>query len=147
VAKDSLRSAQPVLHALRTGDMKAVATMTDLHPIDFQSAVQQIRKASLLQTLSKGSQIVSDINNATVATPIAEPSEPTAAPGNGTPAPQPQTTKPGAQRRRAKRVANSSKCLLVQTANAGLANNKSAHDALVEAGHIKSFFRIQNSPA
>jgi hypothetical protein len=147
VARDSLRSAQPALHAIRTGDMRAVATMTDLHPIDFQSAVQQIRKASLLQTLSKGSQIASDINTAAVTPPVPEPSLTTAAPDSGTPAPAPQARRPAAKRRRAKQPANSSKCLLVQTANAGLAKNTSAHDALAEAGLIKPLFKIQNAPA
>ena len=146
VAKDSLRSAQPALHAIRTGDMRAVATMTDLHPIDFQSAVQQIRKANLLQTLSKGSQIVSDINTAAVAPAAPKPSAPTAGPDIGTPAPAPQARRPAAKRRRAKQPDNSSKCLLVQTANAGLAKNASAHDALAEAGLIKPLFGIQNSP-
>jgi hypothetical protein len=147
VAKDSLRSAQPALNAIRTGDMRAVATMTDLHPIDFQSAVQQVRKANLLQTLSRGSQIVSDINTAAVAPPVPEPSVTTAAPYKGTPAPAPQVTTPATQRRRAKRAANPSNCLLVQTASAGLAKNVSAHDALVEAGLIKPLFKTQDSPA
>jgi hypothetical protein len=96
-------------------------SLTDLHAIDFQSAVQQVRKASLLQTLSKGSPIVSDINTAAVAPPVPEPSVTTAAPDNGTPAPTLQVKTPATQRRRAKQPANSSKCLLVQTAHAGLA--------------------------
>jgi len=66
VAKDSLRLAQPALRAIRTGQMHDVATMTDLHPIDFESAVQQIRKQALLQQLSPGSQVASDLNKAAV---------------------------------------------------------------------------------
>ncbi len=147
VAKDSLRSAQPALQAIRTGDMRAVATMTDLHPIDFQSAVQRIRKAGLLQTLSKGSQIVSDINSAAVTQPIQESSATDPATHTSSQAPPQQTTSPSAAGRRSKKAACSSKCVLVQTANAGLAMNTSAHDALFEAGLIKPLFEIQNANA
>jgi hypothetical protein len=147
VANDSLRSAQPILHAIRTGNMRAVATMTDLHPIDFQSAVQQIRKARLIQTLPRGSQIVSDINTAATAPKVLDASGPTAGPGNNTPVPASQASNPVTKRRRGKQTASSSKCLLVQIANAGLAKNMSAHDALTEAGVIKHLFPIQGSPS
>src|SRR5580765_8120908 len=69
VAKDSLRLAQPVLRAIRTGDLRAVSTMTDLNPIDFQSAVQNLRKTQLLQYLSPNSQLVSDMNSCQVYSP------------------------------------------------------------------------------
>jgi hypothetical protein len=147
VAKDSLRSAQTALNAIRTGDMRAVASMTDLHPIDFQSAVQQIRKAGLLQTLSKGSQIVSDINTAAVAPPVQKTAVTTGALGDSSSPSPAQAMRPVATRRRAKQEPDSSKCLLVQTANAGLAKNTSAHDSLFEAGLIKPLFAIQNANA
>ena len=138
VAKHSLRSAQPALNAIRTGDMRAVATMTDLHPIDFQSAVQQIRKAAVLQALAKGSQIVSDINRAAAAHTVKEP-------WNGTSErklnPREGTTSTSA--RRSKPAENSSKCLLVQTTTAGSGKKVTPHDALLEAGLIKPLFELQ----
>jgi len=146
VAKDSLRMAQPALHALRTGDMRAVATMTDLHPIDFQSAVQQIRKATLLQKLSSGSQIVSDVNAAAAPPPPLGTSPPTTTPGNGVSAPPAPATKPGAKRRPTNKAVTASKCLLVQAVNAGLTKNLSAHDALAQGGLIKPIFNAQDTP-
>ncbi len=142
VAKHSLRSAQPALNAIRTGDMRAVATMTDLHPIDFESAVKEVRKAAVLQILSKGSRIVSDINRDAAKPPAQEPSATTSTPENSNLNPGQGTTQT-APRRRSKPSGPSSKCLLVQTASAGLAKNMTPHDALFEAGLIKPLFEFQ----
>lgn len=139
VAKDSLRLAQPALNAIRTGDMRAVATMTDLHPIDFQSAVQKTRKAELLTRLSSGSQIVSDINAAgeASASPASESPTPTTRSSDGAKSKPPSAATSAAKACRRKKTADAGKCLLVQIANAGLSKNKSAHDALAQAGLIK----------
>jgi hypothetical protein len=144
VAKDSLRLAQPALRAIRTGDMRAVATMTDLHPIDFQSAVQQIRKAALLRDLSSGAQIVSDINTA-AAVPPASMASVSKTPSDEIKQPTAQPAKPSPKPRRGKKTPDTSKCFLVKIANGGLAQNASAHDALAQAGLIKPIFNIQNS--
>jgi hypothetical protein len=143
VAKDSLRLAQPALRAIRTGDMRAVSTMTDLHPIDFQSAAHEIRKAALLRDLSSGSQVVSDINAATAVSAASEPAAPTTAPGEDAKLAPAHSAKSSAKPGRTKKAADPSKCLLVQIANAGLARNTSAHDALAQAGLIKPLFNIQ----
>lgn len=141
VANDSLRLAQPALRAIRTGDMRAVAMMTDLHPIDFQSAAQKFRKESTLRGLSEGSQIVSEIHAA-----ASNPPATTSASGpNATAAPM-QKDKIRPKSRRNKKGTDSSKCLLVQIVNAGLAKNISAEVALIEAGMIKPF-TIQNFPS
>jgi hypothetical protein len=58
-----------------------------------------------------------------------------------------QSANPGPKPRRGKKTADTSKCFLVQLANAGLAKNTSAHDALAQAGLIQPLFNIQNLPA
>jgi hypothetical protein len=146
VARDSLRLAQPALNAIRTGDMRAVATMRDLHPIDIQSAVQQIRKSALLERLAPGTRIVSDINAAaahqpTTATSALAPT--TATNHQSAPSPNPWATKKSP---RSKGKGAPSKCLLVRVVDAGLAKGKSAHDALAEAGLIKPLFAFQSTP-
>jgi hypothetical protein len=146
VAKDSLRLAQPALHAIRTGDMGAVATMTDLHPIEFQSAVQEIRKAALLDKLSAGSRLVSDINAAAATPPTLGTPAPATTPGDGGKSAPALPAQSSSRPRRRKQAAGQSKCLLVQTVNAGLAKNSSAHDALAQVGLIKPLFHIQDSP-
>jgi hypothetical protein len=146
VARDSLRLAQPALHAIRTGDMRAVATMTDLHPIDFQSAVQQIRKAALLQQLSPGSRVVSDINAAAAAPPATSSSAQPVATSEPVPAAPPPQARPIVKSRQSKGKGAASKCLLVRLVEAGLTDGKSAHDALAEAGLIKPLFAFQSSP-
>lgn len=144
VARDSLRLAQPALNAIRTGDMRAVATMSDLHPIDFQSAVQRIRKSALLERLAPGAQIVSDINAAAAGQPTTETSAvapTTAALPHTEPSRNPRATK---KPRCRKEKGAASKCLLVRVVDAGLAKGKSAHDALAEAGLIKLLFAFQS---
>ncbi|MGO9480086.1 MAG: hypothetical protein ACLQAH_00625 [Limisphaerales bacterium] len=147
VAKDSLRLAQPALHAIRTGDMSNVSLMSDLHPIDFASAVRQIRKTVLLQTLSEGSYAASDVNTkGTVPPPtgisggdgmVAEPAQPILA-GSAPRLPKPRRSKSGP---------NSSKCLLVQLVDAGVSKGVSPHDALAQAGPIQPLFKFQSLPA
>ncbi|MBD2340120.1 ATP-binding protein [Calothrix sp. FACHB-156] len=44
VAKDSLRLAQPVLLALKTGDIKFLQSVEDVYPIDINSFVQEANK-------------------------------------------------------------------------------------------------------
>jgi hypothetical protein len=141
VAKDSLRLAQPALRAIRTGDTRAVALMTDLHAIDFQSAAQKIRKDGLLRAFSSGSQIVSDINAAASDPPVAAI---TSSP-NGDMATAPRTKSEPKPRRKKKGI-EPSKCLLVQIANAGLEKKTAAQDALTQSGIIKPF-NIQNFSA
>lgn len=138
VAKDSLRMAQPALRALRTGDMRAVSAMSDLHPIDFQSAVQGLRKSTLLASLATGTRLVSDINSAAALQSETEsPASAGCAATTGSPYPPKRVS---AKCRRPKAKGAPSKCLLVQVVEAGLAGGKSAHDALVEAGHIRPLF-------
>lgn len=145
VAKDSLRLAQPALRAIRTGDMRAVATMTDLHPIDFQSAVQNLRKDSLLREFSKGTQMVSDINATAALSPVSDiPCTTTSRSEEAKCGPRPGAKVNAKPRRGAKREAES-KCLLVQIANAGLSKNTCAHDALAQGAIIKTPFPSQNS--
>ena len=143
VAKDSLRLAQPALRAIRTGDMRAVATMSDLHPIDFQSAVQQVRKTALLQDLSRGSRLVSDISPVAAAEPALGPSTPTAATSEPVLASPPPPEQPVVKARRGKKVADPAKCLLVQLADAGLKKDMSAHATLAQAGLIRPLFELK----
>ncbi|HEY5915110.1 MAG TPA: ATP-binding protein [Verrucomicrobiae bacterium] len=145
VAKDSLRLAQPALSAIRTGDMRAVAGMTDLHPIDFESAVQQIRKKALLQQLSPGSQVASDINKGAVqpTTPLPDAVAPTVESMNSA---HPASERTNVKRQR-KKMAGQSKCLLSQVAAAGLSKGQSAHSALSAAGLIKPLSEFNGSPS
>jgi hypothetical protein len=145
VAKDSLRMAQPALRAIRTGDMRAVATMTDLHAIDFQSAVHEVRKAAVLHDLSSGSRVVSDINAAAALPPASESPAQTTTPSDDANLTARLPTRTRGKLRRGKQATDESKCLLVQTVNAGLAKNTSAHDALAQADLIKPLFEA-NSP-
>jgi len=147
VAKDSLRLAQPALHAIRTGDMSNVSLMSDLHPIDFVSAVRQIRKTVLLQTLSEGSYAASDVNAKGTVPPATginggevmavEPAQPLPA----------QSVRQPPKPRRPKSPPSSSKCLLVQQVDAGVSKGMSPHDALGQAGLIQPLFKFQLSPA
>ena len=147
VARDSLRLAQPALQAIRTGDARAVATMTDLHPIDFQSAVAQIRKQTLLQGLSQGSQIVSDLN-AGVGPVSKEDSTVTEKTiGETAEVASQSPKKPSAKTRRNGKVADTSKCKLVQEAEAGIEKGISAHAALVQAGLVGPSFNFNGTHA
>jgi hypothetical protein len=141
VAHDSLRLAQPALRAIRTGDMRAVETMTDLHPIDFQSAIQRIRRTALLQQLSPGSRFASDVNKSPIQdNPIAPREEQTAV--------QPPEELPKIPHSNAKRKkrAEQSKCLLVQVSEAGLKKGQTAHSSLAAAGIVKPLFHSKDSP-
>jgi hypothetical protein len=147
VAKDSLRLAQPALHAIRTGDMSNVSLMSDLHPIDFASAVRQIRKTGFLQTLSQGSYAASDVNakGAIRQTTGITGGEGMAA-DSTQPIPAPLAQQPP-KPRRSKGAPSSSKCLLVQLMDAGVSKGVSPHDALAQAGLIQPLFKFQTSPA
>jgi hypothetical protein len=143
VARDSLKLAQPALRAIRTGDMRAVATMTDLHPIDFQSAVQDMRKAALLKDLSQSSRLASDLNAnaATNSTPITQ-----ATGNNGVPEivpPSPRKSRAGT--RHPKNGKPVTKCLLVEVADTGVAKGASAHSALSKAGLVGNLFEFSGS--
>jgi hypothetical protein len=141
VAQDSLRLAQPALQAIRTGDMRSVATMTDLCPIDFQSAVQQIRKNALLQQLSPGSKVASDINaGAAQTTPTSSNAAGTDTAANTISPKNPTAVKP-----RRKKAKDLSKCQLVQVADAGLSKGQTVHTALSAAGLIKALFESDRS--
>jgi hypothetical protein len=144
VARDSLRLAQPALHAIRTGDMRAVATMTDLHAIDFSSAVQQIRKSALLEHLSPGARIVSDISAAAAVQPAAESLAHVSTTADAAQTVPPPQARRVLKSRQSKGKGAASKCLLVRVVDAGLAKGKSAHDALAEAGLIKPLFAFQS---
>jgi hypothetical protein len=147
VAHDSLRLAQPALRAIRTGDMRAVATMTDLHPIDFQSAVQQIRKATLLQDSSRGFRVVSDLSAAVPADPVGCSPAAVIATGESTQIAPPPQAKPPAKPRRSRKENSPSQCLLVQVAAAGVARGISAHTALSRAGIVKPVVEFKGSHA
>lgn len=46
VAKDSLRLAQPILSALKTGDIRFLQSVEDVHPIDITSFIEEAQKAT-----------------------------------------------------------------------------------------------------
>ena len=140
VAKDSFRLAQSALQAIRTGDMRAVSMMTDLHPIDFKSAAHDIRKASLLQELTHGSRMASDLN-AAAAQLAKSRSDPPDGAVNETPPPKQVKT------RRQKNDGTGSHCLLNQIVDKGTAKNVSAHDALVQAGLVGPIFNFNGTTA
>lgn len=143
VAKDSLKMAQPALRAIRSGDTLAVATMTDLHPIDFQSAAQRVRKDSLLQNLSKGTRLASDRNSAAGDNRSGSGSfdhEDESAVSHESP----PGRKPKAKRKSASKNQNASACHLVQVADAGAEENGlSAHESLTQSEVIKPLFNNQ----
>lgn len=142
VAHDSLRLAQPALRAIRTGVMRAVATMTDIHPIDFQSAAHDIRKAGLLKELSRGSRLASDLNKAAVQP--AESSTKSAVGPNSDASPLPQKS---VKHRPKKPEGSVSNCLLNQVADQGIAQDISPHDALVKAGLVGMAFNFSGTHA
>ena len=142
VASDSLKLAQPALRAIRTGDMRAVATMTDLHPIDFQSAVQSLRRTTLLKALPQGTEIVSELNQA--AAPPTENPSPDARPAIEIPISGNTVSAPRNSPKKAKKSADTcSNCLLVETTAAGIAQKKSAHASLLQAGQIATWGQLQ----
>jgi hypothetical protein len=141
VSRDSLRLAQPALRALRTGNMtdEAVATMTDLHSIDFASAMQEVRKNALLEQLSANSRIVSDVN---ATAQVQDPSGDAA----GQPD-KPDVSSLPARRvnaRRSRETNGSSKCLLVQLVTVGASKGTSPHDTLAAEGIIQPFSEFQH---
>ena len=138
VAKDSLRLAQPALQAIRTGDIRAVSMMTDLHPIDFQSAVHDIRKTGLLHELFRGSNIASDLN-AAAAQPAKVPDDlPDEALED-----EPQPTR--VKNRRPKIAGTGSNCQLNQVVDKGTAKNLSAYDALTQANLVGPTFSFNGT--
>jgi len=147
VARDSLRLAQPALRAIRTGDVSAVATMTDMHPIDFQSAVTEIRKQTLLRGLSKGSQIVSDINAGVAPVSNKDSTAPEKTIGETAQVASHSPSKLKSESRRNRKETDVSKCKLVQAAEAGLGKGMSAHAALVQAGLVGPAFAFNGSHA
>jgi hypothetical protein len=46
VAKDSLRLAQPILSALKTGDIRFLQSVEDVHPIDITSFLEEAQKST-----------------------------------------------------------------------------------------------------
>jgi hypothetical protein len=46
VAKDSLRLAQPILSALKTGDIRFLQSVEDVHPIDITSFLEEAQKTT-----------------------------------------------------------------------------------------------------
>jgi hypothetical protein len=46
VAKDSLRLAQPILSALKTGDIRFLQSVEDVHPIDITSFLKEAQKST-----------------------------------------------------------------------------------------------------
>jgi hypothetical protein len=147
VARDSLRLAQPALRAIRTGDASAVATMTDLHPIDFRSAAAQIRKQTLLQGLSQGSQIVSDLNAGVAPVFNKDSTVPDKAINEAVQVTSRSPKKPTSESRRTRKETDGSKCKLVQAAEAGLGKGMSAHAALVQAGLVGPTFEFNGTHA
>ena len=137
VAHDSLRLAQPALRAIRTGDTSDVSLMRDLNKIDFPSAVQQIRKSTLLQTLSVGSRAASDVNAAAIINAASEANPEQVVPGTVPDAPPKTSNLVKPRKSRAK--GNPSKCLLVQLVDAGVSKGISPYDALANAGLILPF--------
>jgi len=137
VARDSLRLAQPALRAIRTGDTSDVALMRDLNKIDFPSAVQQIRKSALLQTLSSGSRAASDVNAAAIVNDAYKTDIEHVVSGNVPDAP-PQAAKI-IKPRKSRVKSNPSKCLLVQLVDTGVSKGISPHAALANGGLILPF--------
>lgn len=147
VARDSLRLAQPALRAIRTGDTRAVATMTDLHPIEFQSAVAQIRKETLLRGLSKGSRVVSDLNAGAAPASIEDSTASDKTVGETAQIASHSPKKPSSASRRSRKETGKSKCKLVQVAGAGLGKGMSAHAALAQAGLVGPVFEFNGTHA
>ncbi len=46
VAKDSLRLAQPILSALKTGDIRFLQSVEDVHPVDITSFLEEAQKST-----------------------------------------------------------------------------------------------------
>jgi hypothetical protein len=124
--------------------MRAVSTMTDLHPIDFQSAVQNARRTTLLKALPRGTQIVSEVNDAAAKPGAAQHSSDNTQPVIEIPVAGTTDSAPPKSRNRKTRSAEiSSTCLLVQTTTSGIAEKISAHTSLLEAGLIGTWHELQ----
>jgi hypothetical protein len=58
VAKDSLRLAQPILSALKTGDIKFLQSVEDVYPIDLTSFIQEASKSTKVVGKIRSSPVI-----------------------------------------------------------------------------------------
>jgi hypothetical protein len=134
VAHDSLRLARPVLQALRTGNKAALATMSDIHPIDIRSAIHDMQFARLARSLGPKTEITSG-NTPQFAAQSEIVVNP---PGSSAEALIAAEDLLRNKIRKPKKAEDDSRCLLIQVAQAGKKQGKSAHDSLAGAGLIKA---------
>ena len=130
VAADSLRLARPVLRALRVGDTSVLSSLSDIHPIDFDTAMRDIQRNQLLQELSS-----TRVPSAQAA-PTTPPEAPLAAPAATPPVPN---SKPPRKRSKVDHPPQeqAADCLLTALAKEGEAAGLSAHEALLKQGVIR----------
>ncbi|MBX7223321.1 MAG: ATP-binding protein [Blastocatellia bacterium] len=117
VAEDSLRMAYPILHALKTGNTRLLATVDDVHPIDFDDFVRQELAARRLPPVT------------------TEPIQGTGEPQRVAPVPPPA---PPTKRRKKPEAAKFPTGSLPDLAESGLAQQKTGYESLKNAGHIRA---------
>lgn len=120
VAKDSFRTIQPALNALRRGDYESLREIPDLQPIDFHGEAQRIARESRMELIRAKARPVeaSPVSPVSVSVTNKKPTQPT---------PTFQIA-----------VEQSTATNLVEIAKRAKAANMLASDALAAAGFIQS---------
>jgi len=131
VAADSLRLARPVLQALRGGDTSILSSLSDIHTIDFDTALRDIQRQKLLQELSS-SVAASVPAEKSAAHGVSSPSTTPDVPTSPTLLPTPDPLD--------KHASQTADCLLLKIASEGQKAGISPHEALSKAGLVDPKF-------
>ena len=128
-AKESLRMANPILSALKTGDMRVLHSVEDVHPIDLDSflkeAQSKLNRAEQMQALSR-TRTQSSSNVQSPLPPVSSIDTPTAS----------VETSPKKTTRKSKKTVLT-KGSLPEIAASGVKQKLGAYDALRQAGLIR----------
>ena len=140
VAKDSLRLAQPILSALKTGDIRFLQSVEDVHPVDITSFVEEAQKSTkivgrlrsspTIQKSLEGNEEEVEIhpqNPASDSPAIAVTSIDVTTP------PKPETKKSQGKRRRTSSVEEGLMKVVALESQRGIA----AYEALKQGGYIR----------
>jgi hypothetical protein len=142
VAKDSLRLAQPILSALKTGDIPFLQKVEDVHPIDIRSFLEEaqkntkivgrLRSSPTIQKSLEGNEEEVEIHPPNSAS-IAGESEAEVTSIDVTTPPQPETKKSQGKRRRTPSVKEGLMKVVAFESRRGIA----AYEALKQGGYIR----------
>lgn len=142
VAKDSLRLAQPILSALKTGDIKFLQSVEDVYPIDLTSFIQEASKSTKVVGKIRSSPVIQkslvndqedvsiNAQNLTVDSSMPELA-------NITDVATPTHTETNKKQRKSRNTTLESDCL-VNFVALGAKKRITAYEALKQEGYIRS---------